>query len=79
MASVVPERSVTRATIAAGVNKVVSCSTLPSGPITALTPLVAATSTVRPCSTARTREIACCWYVISVKPKVALFVGTANT
>jgi hypothetical protein len=53
--------------------------TVPSGAITALTPLVAATSTVRPCSTARTREIACCWYVIWVKPKVALFVGTAST
>jgi hypothetical protein len=61
VASVVVVRSGTRATSASGVNSLVCCSTVPFGAITALTPLVAATSTVLPCSTARTREIASCW------------------
>jgi hypothetical protein len=33
----------------------------PSGVMTALMPLVAATRTVRPCSTARRRPMASCW------------------
>jgi len=43
-----------------GVNNPIVDSTDPSDLITAETPLVAEISTSRPCSTARTRLIACC-------------------
>lgn len=76
MAGVSEERSGTSATRASGVNIRVFWTTLPSGMITALTPLVTGTTTDRPCSTARTRDIANCWYVISLRPKVALLLGT---
>ena len=42
-------------------------------------PLVAATSTQRPCSTARSRPIASCCHVSSESPKVALLVWTTST
>src|SRR5690606_19317467 len=60
LASVTSARSGTCATRAAGSNSGVLCCTRPSGSTIALTPLVAATTTVRPCSTARTRDIASC-------------------
>lgn len=61
VAGVCEERSGTLASSAAGVNIAVFCTTLPSGMITALTPLVTGTVTVLLCSTARTRDIASCW------------------
>jgi hypothetical protein len=61
------------------VNRLVAAVTAPSGAIVALTPLVVTTSTERSCSTARTRDMASCWKVMSVKPKVALLLGTAST
>lgn len=45
------------------VNSGMDDSTVPSGRMTVDTPLVEEISTLRPCSTARTRLIACCWYV----------------
>jgi hypothetical protein len=53
-------------------------TTDPSGATTALIPLVAATTTVRPCSTARSRLIASCWALSSVYPNVALLVCTTS-
>ena len=46
---------------AAGVNTGDRASSEPSGAMIALTPLVAATTTARSCSTARSRDIDSCW------------------
>src|SRR5690606_37852697 len=61
LASVTSARKGTCATRASGTNNGVLCCTRPSGSTIALTPLVAATITARPCSTARSRDIASCW------------------
>lgn len=50
----------------------------PSGAITALIPVVPATTTYRSCSTARSRAKASCWALMAAS-KVALFVGTASS
>src|SRR4051794_13517156 len=60
VARVEPLRSATRCTMTSREKTFVLSTTRPSGAITALTPLVAATRTVRPCSTARSRPIASC-------------------
>jgi hypothetical protein len=54
-------RNGTVSTIRSSVNIPVDRTTLPSGRTTALTPLIAATTTARPCSIARRRAIPSCW------------------
>ena len=50
-----------------------------SGAMTALMPLVAATSTARPCSTARSRDMASCCSGCPVPAYVALLVWTTSS
>ncbi len=61
VANVMSVRNGTESTIRSSVNMPVDWTTLPSGRTTALTPLIAATTTARPCSMARSRAIASCW------------------
>src|SRR5690606_20301126 len=61
LATVVVSRSGSVPTRISEVNSSESRTTLPSGRTMALTPLVAATTAARPCSTARSRDIASCW------------------
>src|SRR4051794_35690305 len=75
-ATVVEERCAMSSTKTAGVNSDDCRTMLPSGATTAEIPLVAATATVRPNSTARSRLMASCWALSSVYPKVALLVWT---
>ena len=51
----------------------------PSGAMTPETPLVAATTTYRPVSMARSRLIANCWSIWAVWMNVALLVCTASS
>src|SRR5262245_6158333 len=67
-ASVYPPRSGAGATIRSRVNSFERSTIEPSGLISALIPLVAAMSIDRPCSTARSREIASCCSVCPVCP-----------
>src|SRR4051794_12151416 len=75
-ATVVDRRWAISSTNTAGVNSSDERWTDPSGATTAEMPLVAATTTLRPNSTARSRLIASCWALSSVYPKVALLVWT---
>src|SRR5829696_9289996 len=75
-ATVVELRWAICSTNTAGSNRSDDRVTVPSGATIAEIPLVAATATVRPNSTARSRLIASCCSLSSVKPKVALLVWT---
>ena len=55
-----------------------TAATEPSGRITPEMPLVEATASQRPVSIARSRVIANCWSIWSVKMKLALLVCTAS-
>ena len=75
-ATVVELRCAICSTKTDGVNNADARTTEPSGAMIAEIPLVAATATVRPNSTARSRLIASCCALSSVWPNVALFVWT---
>ena len=72
-------RSGSSANRVSAVNRAVHCWTTPSGPMTADTPTVETCTVARPCSTARSRDIASCWVDSAVRPKEALFVGTTSS
>lgn len=67
-ATVFSSRSGSFALMTSCVNSLLLCSTVPSGAITALIPLVAAATTARPCSTARSRYMASCCSGWPVRP-----------
>ena len=78
VAGVSPDFSRTWLSRYAGSKNPVRASSRPSGAITALMPVVPATTTYRSCSTARNRANASCWALIA-SSKVALLVGTASS
>ena len=79
VASVVAERVGIAADRTSRVKTGADWVSTPSGAITALMPLVAATSTARPCSTARSWPMASCWTVSPLRPNVALLVCTTSS
>src|SRR4029453_9398417 len=77
-ARVVASRCAISSTRTAGSNSREERRTDPSGATTAEIPLVAAMTTLRPCSTARSRLSANCCSLSSVWPNVALLVWTTS-
>src|SRR4051794_25019296 len=78
VATVSPVRSGRSAVSTSRVKRREVSASDPSGSTRPLTPTVETCTTARPASTARSRDIASCWVLSSVYPKVALLVWTTS-